>query len=127
MNKFGFIFLYLVALFTSCEDSPEDKREKAELKGAELLNQARIAHINGDYQTAIGLIDSIRKAYPLAMEAREQGILLKDSVFLYEARKTLQQAMEEALPDSEIEELQNKITFYLRKLQHDKEQRQTHK
>ena len=37
MNKFGFIFLCLVALFTSCEDSPEDKREKAEFKGAELL------------------------------------------------------------------------------------------
>ena len=90
------------------------------------MQQARAAYVAGEFQTAIQLIDSVRVAYPLAFEVREQGILLKDSVYLEEARAELNKMVEAGATGQDLEELQTKIAFYLRKLQHDIEQRKTH-
>lgn len=102
------------------------EREKAELGGAQLINQAREAFVTADYNTAVELIDSIRDAYPLALNAREEGILLKDSVLLEQAREEFRNAKEIAGDSIDMEELRMKVTFYERKLQHDLEQKQTH-
>ena len=120
------LFAILILSVTACTESPESKREKAEIKGKDLINQARSAYTHGEFEKAIELIDSIRNAYPLAMEAREQGILLKDSVYLEQAREELKKLVEQDGSDSQLEELQNKIKFYLRKLEHDKEHQRTH-
>jgi hypothetical protein len=91
-----------------------------------LINQAREAFVGSDYTTAVVLIDSIRDSYPLALNAREEGILLKDSVLLEQAREELRNAKDIAGDSIDMEELHMKVTFYERKLQHDLEQKQTH-
>ena len=126
MNKINLLLAVLFFTVVACTESPESKREKAEINGRDLINQARSAYTHGEFEKAIELIDSIRNAYPLAMEAREQGILLKDSVYLEQAREELKKLVEQGGSDSQLEELQNKIKFYLRKLEHDKEHRRTH-
>lgn len=112
-------------LLVGCGNAPTE-REKAELGGAQLINQAREAFVGSDYTTAVVLIDSIRDAYPLAFNAREEGILLKDSVLLEQAREELRNAKDIAGDSIDMEELHMKVTFYERKLQHDMEQKQTH-
>lgn len=126
MNKINLLLAVLFFTVVACTESPESKREKAEINGRDLINQARSAYTHGEFEKAIELIDSIRNAYPLAMEAREQGILLKDSVYLEQAREELKKLVEQGGSDSQLEELQNKIKFYLRKLEHDKDHRRTH-
>ena len=126
MGKLHLLLCGCVFLLLSCGDKAASDRAYAEEKGGELLQQARAAYVAGEFQTAIQLIDSVRVAYPLAFEVREQGILLKDSVCLEEARAELNEMVEAGATGQDLEELQTKIAFYLRKLQHDIEQRKTH-
>lgn len=127
MRKICLLFIGGILLLSGCGDNPQTDRECAEEYGAVLLQQARNAFQDADFMHAIVLIDSIRATYPLAMEAREQGILLKDSVLLEEARTELNKAVEANAGTEQIEELQMKVKFYIKKLQHDIEQRQSHK
>lgn len=125
IKNFRIFSLSSVALLCACGNTLTE-RENAELSGAQLINEAREALVRSDYQQAIELIDSIRAAYPLALNAREDGILLKDSVLLQQAREGLQNAQELVSDTIDMEELQMKVTFYERKLQHDIEQKQAH-
>lgn len=124
MKKIGLLFVSCL-LLVGCGNALTE-REKAELGGAQLINQAREAFVGSDYTTAVALIDSIRNAFPLALNAREEGILLKDSVLLEQAREELRNAKDVAGDSIDLEELHMKVTFYERKLQHDLEQKQTH-
>lgn len=124
MKKIGLLFVSCL-LLVGCGNALTE-REKAELGGAQLINQAREAFVGSDYTTAVALIDSIRNAFPLALNAREEGILLKDSVLLEQARQELHNAKDIAGDSIDMEELHMKVTFYERKLQHDMEQKQTH-
>ena len=124
MKKIGLLFVSCLFL-VGCGNALTE-REKAELGGAQLINQAREAFVGSDYTTAVVLIDSIRNAFPLALNAREEGILLKDSVLLEQAREELRNAKEIAGDTIDMEELHMKVTFYERKLQHDLEQKKTH-
>ena len=124
MKKIGLLFVSCLFL-VGCGNALTE-REKAELGGAQLINQAREAFVGSDYTTAVVLIDSIRNAFPLALNAREEGILLKDSVLLEQAREELRNAKDIAGDSIDMEELHMKVTFYERKLQHDMEQKQTH-
>jgi hypothetical protein len=124
MKKIGLLFVSCL-LLVGCGNALTE-REKAELGGAQLINQAREAFVGSDYTTAVALIDSIRNAFPLALNAREEGILLKDSVLLEQAREELRNAKDIAGDSIDLEELHMKVTFYERKLQHDLEQKQTH-
>ena len=124
MKKIGLLFVSCL-LLVGCGNALTE-REKAELGGAQLINQAREAFVGSDYTTAVVLIDSIRNAFPLALNAREEGILLKDSVLLEQAREELRNAKDIAGDSIDMEELHMKVTFYERKLQHDLEQKQTH-
>lgn len=124
MKKIGLLFVSAL-LLVGCGNALTE-REKAELGGAQLINQAREALVGSDYTTAVALIDSIRNAFPLALNAREEGILLKDSVLLEQAREELREAKDIAGDSIDMEELHMKVTFYERKLQHDMEQKKTH-
>ena len=124
MKKIGLLFVSCL-LLVGCGNALTE-REKAELGGAQLINQAREAFVGSDYTTAVALIDSIRNAFPLALNAREEGILLKDSVLLEQAREELRKAKDIAGDSIDLEELHMKVTFYERKLQHDIEQKQVH-
>lgn len=124
MKKIGLLFVSAL-LLVGCGNALTEL-EKAELGGAQLISQAREAFVTANYTTAVALIDSIRNAFPLALNAREEGILLKDSVLLEQAREELRNAKDIAGDSIDIEELHMKVTFYERKLQHDLEQKQTH-
>lgn len=124
MKKIGLLFVSCL-LLVGCGNALTE-REKAELGGAQLINKAREAFVGSDYATAVVLIDSIRDAFPLALNAREEGILLKDSVLLEQAREELRKAKDIAGDSIDMEELHMKVTFYERKLQHDLEQKQMH-
>ena len=124
MKKIGLLFVSCL-LLVGCGNALTE-REKAELGGAQLINQAREAFVGSDYTTAVTLIDSIRNAFPLALNAREEGILLKDSVLLEQAREELRKAKDIAGDSIDMEELHMKVTFYERKLQHDMQQKRTH-
>ena len=82
------------------------------------------------FKEARAAIDSLRDKSPRAFNAREEGILLLDSIDLFEARKDLEKT-EKALAlnpkgdlkdslDFDKEEAQQKITFFTKKLAHDK-------
>ena len=124
MKKIGLLFVSAL-LLVGCGNALTE-REKAELGGVQLISQAREAFVTADYTTAVALIDSIRDAYPLALNAREEGILLKDSVLLEQAREELRNAKDIAGDLIDMVDLQLKVTFYERNLQHDLEQKQTH-
>jgi hypothetical protein len=124
MKKIGLLFVSCL-LIVGCGNALTE-REKAELGGAQLISQAREAFVTANYTTAVALIDSIRNAFPLALNAREEGILLKDSVLLEQAREELRNAKDIAGDSIDLEELHMKVNFYERKLQHDLEQKQTH-
>ena len=68
-----------------------------------MLSAARNAYIEHDYTAARDTILSLRKHYPLALEARRQAILLMDSIELMDAQG-----------DS------LKVEFFRRKLEYDK-------
>ena len=92
-----------------------------------LFKQARTLQRDGKYDEAIEFIDSIRHAYPTAMNAREEGILLKDSIEIAKAEVELQTLMQQGITTGEdVEEAQRKIKYFVRKLSHDIEQRRTH-
>lgn len=107
--------------------SQGDDPEKA---GQIYLAQARDYLGFERYSEARAAIDSLRTRAPRAFNAREEGILLLDSIDLQEARKDLAEAERSLslnpagdLKDSiefDKEEAQQKITFFTKKLAHDK-------
>ena len=111
-----------------------EKREQAEKEGQNCLKEARNALSNKKYDIARESIEKMRKDFPLALNAREEGILLLDSVNLFEAENQIkivnQQIREKSKnQDSlqiEFEDLFQKSKFYKRKLEHDKKERKMH-
>ncbi len=57
-----------------------------EKKAGELLEEARTEFKNGDYAKAVSTIDSLRKTYPEAIEARKQALRLYQDVELKRAQ-----------------------------------------
>ena len=122
------ICLTIVGLGLTACGSKQDVELAASIEaGRALIEEARGAYQQGDYDKAVALIDSVRSAHPRAMNAREDGILLKDSVELAKAELELKRLADENNNDAELwEEAQRKIKFFARKLQYDKEQRKVH-
>lgn len=90
--------LFCVLVLTGCERKPDDEQQ-----GQQMLTQARYAYIEHDYDAARDTILSLRRRFPMALEARRQAILLMDSIELMDAQG-----------DS------LKTEFFRRKLEHDK-------
>ena len=112
-----------------------ENREAAEVEGQTCLTTAREALEKKEFSAAREAIDKMRKDFPLAMNAREEGILLLDSINLFEADAMLKK-VNALLRDSatvnkdslqiEFDDLFQKSKFYKRKLEHDIKERKTH-
>lgn len=114
---------------------PSEKRSMMEKNGRKMLLDARQALEEGNYNAARKAIKDLRENFPLALNAREEAILLADSIELFEARQQLeevdkfinQERMEKKDSlQAEYDELCQKVKFYLRKLQYDQKNKQLH-
>jgi hypothetical protein len=114
---------------------PSEKRSMMEKNGRKMLLDARQALEKGNYNAARKAIKDLRENFPLALNAREEAILLADSIELFEARQQLeevdkfinQERMEKKDSlQAEYDELCQKVKFYLRKLQYDQKNKQLH-
>lgn len=132
-------FLCIGLIF--CQSSDKDKngmseeRQNMEKEGQLCLLNGRKALERKDYTAAREIVEKMRDQYPLALNAREEGILLMDSINLFEAEeqlKMIDQALRESDPSKkdslqiEFDDLFQKTKFYTRKLDHDKKNKQTH-
>ncbi len=116
-----------VLLLAACESKKDAELAASVAAGHGLIEEARVAYRAGDYDKALVLIDSVRVAHPRAMNAREDGILLKDSVEMAKAEMELKQLADTGNDNAELwDEAQRKLKFFARKLQYDKEQRKQH-
>ena len=131
----------LALALTGCNSAKKDngwseKRQEMEAEGQKCLTAAREAIERKDLATAREHIVLLREKYRLALDAREEGILLMDSIELFEAQEALQQAdsLLQTCTDSasarfkelktNFDEQCQRIRFYHRKIQHDKANKQ---
>ncbi len=127
----------LVATTLTCQcksDKPgkeadwSEARQKMEVRGQQLLGEARSALSRKDFATARARIKALRTDCELAFDARQAGILLLDSIELQEAvdgmvRTDSLLRMQAQPADSltrQLEEYNQKIKFFRRKITHDK-------
>lgn len=133
-HKYFNLSLGLLCVLTMCFACKENKHEdwseartKMEQKGQAYLMLSRQALSEKNYTTAREKVNLLRKECELALSAREEGILLMDSINLFEAEKQFRTACEDSTTASareSIEDLQQKICFYQRKLEHDKKSKE---
>ena len=67
--------LIITVLWAACAAEPNPEQQ-----GAAMLGEARQLYASGQYATARDTILSLRKRFPMALEARKTAILLMDSV-----------------------------------------------
>ncbi len=128
------IALAVGLIVTACKEevSPE-------VAGNDYLSRARVQLAAGEYEAARQQIKDLREKVPLALNAREAGIILMDSINLAEAQEELHRADSSlrSLPETatsigkdtaraKFDEACQKVKFYLRKLQHDRKNRAQH-
>lgn len=109
-------------------------RTEMEAAGQTLLSEARAALAVRQFDKARAIVEQMRKECTLALDAREEGILLMDSIDLSQARSQLQRTdslqlehpADSHLLQQTIEDLNQKVKFYKRKLEHDKQNRRQH-
>ena len=133
-HKYFNLSLGLLCVLTMCFACKENKHEdwseartKMEQKGQAYLMLSRQALSEKNFTTARERVNLLRKECELALSAREEGILLMDSINLFEAEEQFRTAREDSTAASareSIEDLQQKICFYQRKLEHDKKSKE---
>lgn len=97
-----------------CALSACHKKPNAEEQGQSYLKSARAALKANQIAKATDLIDSLRRYVPTALNAREEAILLQDSINLADAQQGKQ-------PDSDL-----RVEFYRKKLEYDRNHRERH-
>ncbi len=133
--------LLLFLLCFGCQEKTSKisvHRQNDEIAGAQALDNARRRLNARDYEGARRIIRTMRHTHPLALTARENGILLMDSIDLVAAREAILQAERSASADTAAHpaqrggnnrqrmELYRRLRFFERKLQHDFRQRKSH-
>lgn len=133
--------LLLFLLCFGCQEKTSKisvHRQNDEIAGAQALANARRRLNARDYEGARRIIRTMRHTHPLALTARENGILLMDSIDLVAAREAILQAERSASADTAAHpaqrggnnrqrmELYRRLRFLERKLQHDFRQRKSH-
>ena len=133
--------LLLFLLCFGCQEKTSKisvHRQNDEIAGAQALDNARRRLNARDYEGARRIIRTMRHTHPLALTARENGILLMDSIDLVAAREAILQAERSASADTaahtaqrggnngQLPELYRRLRFFERKLQHDFRQRKSH-
>lgn len=82
MKKIIFSAIVAASVFVSCGESVESKADA-------LLQQAVTAYETADYQTAKILVDSMRTAYPTAVDSRRSALSLMRKVEIAEQQRSL--------------------------------------
>lgn len=106
-------------------DGFSDNRKIMEQEAQRKLQTARVFMQKEDFAQAKKTIEAMRKKDYLAITARKEGILLMDSICLQEAKMqltktdSLQQVGKAS--GTQLEEACQKVQFYERKLQFDKQ------
>lgn len=133
--------LSLGLLCAGChEKTPKvsSRRLADESAGQAALARARQQLATQHYDSARATIRTMRRAHPHALTAREDGILLMDSIDLAATRTAIDQLEKTPhspdVPDTHfhrqgstaLPELYRRLRFYERKLQHDHRQRKSH-
>lgn len=133
--------LSLGLLCAGChEKTPKvsSRRLADESAGRAALARARQQLATQHYDSARATIRTMRQAHPHALTAREDGILLMDSIALAATRTAIDQLERSPhssdVPDAHsrrqgsaaLPELYRRLRFYERKLQHDHRQRKSH-
>ena len=129
-----YMTLVLLVVLFSCQSKDKNEgyskiRQEQEPLGAQCLDKARTYLASQDFDAAIKEVLSVSKLYPHAISAREQGILLLDSIQLLQSKKELEtfvadhpnDSVTDARYSSQFEDLCNKVTFYTKKLEHDRQ------
>lgn len=137
------LLLFLLLALTACKKQNDETahfseaRAEMEAQGCKSLSTARALLAEGNFTAARDTLLQMRENYPLALNAREEGILLMDSIDLGESQMLLSNidkqlhttGLPTAVHDSlqnNFEELHQKVKFYQRKLRHDKENTRKH-
>lgn len=116
------------SLFKSDKNETDDysnNRKIMEQEAQRKLQTARVFMQKEDFAQAKKTIEAMRKKDYLAITARKEGILLMDSICLQEAKMqltktdSLQQVGKAS--GTQLEEACQKVQFYERKLQFDKQ------
>lgn len=95
MRRHRFYKIFFVAAATfglACSCGDGNKEPDYEQQGQVWLDLARTSLRDTDYQLARIYIDSLRTRCSMALNAREEAIILLDSIDLAEAREQLHQA-----------------------------------
>lgn len=135
-------FFGATLLLAACQykgSQASERRRQAEAQARSFLVEARAHLQQHDFARARQRIYAMRDSCRYALEAREEGIVLLDSVELLMAQHHLQGvdgrllAAQERGAMAEAERLQRQfdeicrqVKFYQRKLQYDKQQRRSH-
>lgn len=83
-------------------------RQRDEQRAERYIVQARAAMEREDFNTARQLVKEMRDSCYLALDARERGLLLLDSIELSAAMK-----------DSTVPDYETRVKFYQKKLEYD--------
>ena len=130
------ICLSLSVAIASCHGKEQTSADP-EQQGQLWLAKARAALRGSDYTLGRAAIDSLRRQCAEALNAREEGILLLDSIDLAEAHVQLEQAEQAALQqgldiyardsvDTNLDRAATKVRFYETKLDRDRTNIQKH-
>ena len=127
LKLFLFIILVHACVGNNADQNISKERRIMEMEGQKCLHEARRSLSNKRYAEARSQILSMREQYPMAVSAREEAILLMDSIHLLEAiddMGRLGRLMEKDSIkfDSLREEWQDAMqrkSFYERKLKND--------
>ena len=139
-----FVILFCIAVATSCGNQEKQTDHTADYSqarlqdeqgGAVYLDSIRQSIVVKDWEQGKSQIEKLRQKYPLALDAREQALLLWDSICWMEAEAELirvdawlqpgggSQTASKAECDSmraAFDELFRRVEFYKRKLVYDK-------
>lgn len=102
-----------------------ENRTKMEAEAQQMLTAARECLAQSEFAEAKATIQKMRKKCYLALDAREQGILLMDSIDLATAQHelsnmdSLMRAGIDSITQEDFEEACRKVQFYKQKIQHD--------
>lgn len=137
-GHFSVIVALLLLSVTTAACGGKDKDDKGysqhraemEVRGAQFLSQARAQLAAGQIDQARATIERMRRECYLAITARNQGILLMDSVYLFSARRDLERADSVMRQHPQhgksgreaaaaFEDACQKVQFYERKIQFD--------
>lgn len=141
LQIFRHTLLLCALIFTACQtSSPKQSqaRQKDETNALTILTNARTALQQKRYDEARKQLRSLRSNCSLALDGREAGILLIDSIeiaFTADRLRLADSLMQDeiqrngkanAQTQARFDELCQQAKFYHRKLQHDIDQRKSH-